>query len=78
MYLQLSIAPLESRLRMNCFSLFGHVERREEWINHCTQGEVDGCQGRVRLRKTWKDFLKDDLRLWNIDLNMIEQNERMH
>ena len=33
--------------------------------------EVSGCQSRGRPRKSWKDLVTDDLRLWNIAPNMV-------
>ena len=71
MYLQLSAPSLESRPRINCLSLYGHVKRSEKSIRYCTQIEVVGCQGRGRPHKTWKEFLKEDLCLWNTDPNMV-------
>ena len=71
LYSWLSLQPLESRLRINCLRWYGHVERSEDWIKGCTQIEVSGCQSRGRPRKSWKELVTDDLRLWNIAPNMV-------
>ena len=59
-------------MRLNRLRWYGHVVRSEKWINQCTHLDVDGFKGRGRPRKTWKESINEDLRLWNIDSNKIE------
>ena len=73
MYSRLHLPPLESRLSIICFNWYEHVERSEEWIQHCIQVEVVGFQGKCRPQKTWKESVKEDLHLWNIDRNMVHE-----
>ena len=47
MYGQLNLAPLESKLRLNCLRWYGHVESSDKWINKCTHLEIDGFKGRL-------------------------------
>ena len=69
--LHASKPSLESMLKINCLRWYGHVGRSEEWINYCTEVEVVVCRGRGRSRKTLKESVKEELRLWNIDPNMV-------
>ena len=71
MYSRLGLQSLESRLRINRLRWYGHVERSDSWIKHCNEIIVTGCQGRGRPRKSWKESVTDDLRLWNIDPTMV-------
>ena len=73
---RLSLQPLESRSRINRLRWYGHVERSEDWIKRCTQIDVSGCQGRGRPRKSWKESVTDDLRLWNIAPNMVHDRSK--
>ena len=65
MYGQLNLAPLESKLRLNCLRWYGHMEISDKWINKCTHLARDGFKGRGRPHKTWKKHVK----VWNIDAN---------
>ena len=47
MYEQLNLAPLESKLRLNCLRWYGHEESSDKWINKCSHLETDGFKGRV-------------------------------
>ena len=76
MYSRLSLHPLESRLRINRLRWYGHVERSEGWIKCCNKIVVTGCQGRGRSCKSWKESVKDYLRLWNIDPNMVHDQPK--
>ena len=63
MYRRLNLAPLESKLRLNRLRWYGHVERKDKWINKCTHLEKDGFKGRGKPRKT----MAEDLKAWNIN-----------
>ena len=76
LYSQLSLHPLASRLRINRFRWYGHVERSEDWIKRCTQIDVSGCQGRGRPRKSRKESVTNDLRLWNVAPNMVHDQSK--
>ena len=76
MYSRLSLQPLESRLRIYQLIWYRHVERSESWIKRCNKIVVSGCQDRGRPRKSWKESVTDDLRLWNIDPNMVHDQPK--
>ena len=81
LYSQLSLEPLQSRLRIHHLRWYGHIERSEDLIKHCTQINVSGCQGRGTPRKSWKESVTDDLCLNGTLLliwYMINLNGRMH
>ena len=42
---------------------FGHVERKDDndWVKRCITREVEGIRPRGRPKKTWWDFVKNDL-----------------
>ena len=73
---RLNLLSLESRLRINRFRWYGHVERSENWINCCTQINVSGCQVRDRPCKSWKESVTDDLHLWNIAPNIVHDRSK--
>ena len=62
MYGRLNLAPLESKLRLNRLRWYGHVERKDKWINKCTHLEIDGFKGRGRPRKTWSATVTEDFK----------------
>ena len=70
-YGRLNLAPLESKLRLNCPRWYGHVEKSDKWINKCTHLERDIFKGRGRPRKTWSATVTEDLKAWNIDANNV-------
>ena len=76
MYSRLGLQSLESRLRINRLRWYGHVERSDGWIKRCNEIVVDGCQGRGRPRKSWRESVTDDLRLWNIDPIMVHDRPK--
>ena len=62
MYGILNLAPLESKLRLNCLRWYGHVERSDKWVNKCTHLEIGGFKGRGRPHKTWSTTVTEDLK----------------
>ena len=48
----------KSRLRW-----FGHVERKDDndWVKRCIMREVEGIRQRGRPKKTWWDYVKNDM-----------------
>ena len=71
MYGILNLAPLESKLRLNCLRWYGHVERSDKWVNKCTHLEIGGFKGRGRPHKTWSTTVTEDLKALNIDANNV-------
>jgi len=45
------------------FRWFGHVERKadNDWVKHCITWEVEGIRQRGRPKKTWWDYVKNDM-----------------
>jgi len=43
---------------------YGHVERKdgEDWVSKCQRLQVQGSRGRGRLKTTWEQSLKCDIR----------------
>ena len=66
-----NLAPLESKLRLNQLTWYGHVERSDKWINKCTHLVIEGFQGRGRSRKTWSATVTEDLKAWSINVNKV-------
>ena len=48
-YSRLKVPSLASQVSLNRLRCYGHVERSDKWIKHCTHLEVEGCKGRGRL-----------------------------
>jgi len=53
-----SVLIKKSRLRWS-----GHVERKDDndWVKCCITWEVEGIRPRGRPKKTWWDFVKNDM-----------------
>ena len=66
-YSKLNLQPLESRIRLKRLKWYGHVERSDGWIKRCNEIEVDGYQGKGRPRRSRKETVTDDLRLWKVN-----------
>ena len=66
----MNLSPLESNLRLNHLTWFGHVES-DKWINKCIHLEKDGLKSRGRPHKTWSETVTEDLKAWNIDANNV-------
>jgi hypothetical protein len=54
--------------RINRLRWFGHVERKadDDWVTRCTLMEMDGRRSRGRPRKTWRDVIEDDLKIYDL------------
>jgi len=42
---------------------FGRVERKDDtdWVKRCVTLEIEGIRQRGRLKKTWWNYIKDDV-----------------
>jgi len=51
------------KMKNSRLSWFGHVERKDDndWVKRCMTWEVDGIRQRGRLKKSWWDYVKDDI-----------------
>ena len=60
----LGIDDIGEVMRRNRLRWFGHVERRDElcWIKRIETLQVDGNGVKGRLRKRWREVLKEDMR----------------
>ena len=61
---RLGIVSVSDRVRQGRLRWFGHVERKDadDWLSACRKSEVSGERGRGRNRKTWKEFVSDDMK----------------
>ena len=43
----------------------GHLERKsvDDWVSSCRRLVVEGARGQSRSRKTWEQYVKDDMKL---------------
>jgi hypothetical protein len=69
---RLGIDSVSNVVRRNRLRWFGHVERKDEndWVKACQRLEVDGRRGRGRGRKTWRECVKDDMKV----LGLVEKD----
>src|SRR5260221_13777971 len=51
-------------VKRNGLRWFGHVERKDDcdWVKGCTVLEVEGPRPRGRLKKTWTEVVKRDMK----------------
>jgi hypothetical protein len=68
----LKVAPVTEKMRCNKLAWYGHVMRRDE--SHITKRvmsrNVDGYPSRDRPKKRLVDYVKDDMRIKAIRMNM--------
>jgi hypothetical protein len=66
---RLGIVGIMVKVRRSRLGWFGHVERSPEgsWLRKCQEMIVEGKRPRGRPRKTWRDTVEEDLKLWNIN-----------
>ena len=72
---KLGINSQEMFLRYNRLSWYGHVERSNSWIKHCTEMKVEGRRGKRRPRKTWLETVNQEKKDWK--LNGIDPASRV-
>jgi hypothetical protein len=55
---------VSDRVRQGRLRWFGNVNRKDadDWLSACRKLEVSGEKGRGRNRKTYKEFVSDDLK----------------
>ena len=77
---------LRSRLKIECVSevvrrgrlrWFGHVERKnvDDWVSACRSFPVEGCKGRGRGRKIWRECVDEDMRKLNLQKDDAKDRE---
>jgi hypothetical protein len=70
----LGIAPIEEKLVQHRLRWFGHVPRRpSEAPVHCgvLSRDINVRRGRGRLKLTWGDAIKRDLKGWDISRDLV-------
>ena len=72
------VTPIKSVLTQKRLSWYGHVMRREETrITRSTLSmTVTGTRPRERPKMRWPDRLKNDMRIYGINLEMATDRER--
>ena len=60
----LAIDDIAEVMQRNRLRWFGHIERRDElcWIKRIETLQVDGDGVKGRLRKRWREVLREDMR----------------
>ena len=72
LYERLCIPHLDCILRQNRLRWAGHVHRSTSWTKRCQTIQVEGNRPRGRPRKSWKETITEDLRAWNLTIDMAE------
>ena len=65
------------KMKNSRLSWFGHVERKDDndWVKRCMTWEVDGIRQRGRLKKSWWDYVKDDIDMERLGLSQKDAQE---
>jgi hypothetical protein len=55
----------------------GHVQRKDDrdWVKACQRLEVGGKRGRGRGKKTWRECVEEDMRMFG--LREVDAQDRM-
>ena len=64
---------VECYCKANRLRWFGHVERKTEddWVKKCQSVEVEGKVGRGRGRKTWIEYIRGDMKNFNLCMDDV-------
>ena len=65
LYNLLGIQSVADVVRHGRLRWFGHLEHRsrDDWVSACRNVEVAGVRCRRRNRKTWRECVKDDMKV---------------
>jgi len=71
----LGLEPVSVMIKKSRLRWFGHFERKDDndWVKRCITWKVEGIRPRGRLKKTWWDYVKNDMQA----SNFIRQNNIM-
>ena len=60
--LYISVSDIALVLQQNRLRWYGHVLRKDDddWVKKCMEHEVEGSRPRGRLKKTWKEVVRED------------------
>jgi hypothetical protein len=72
------VEPISVLMRKRRLQWYGHVCRRkdEEDIKRVNNIGVDGKRGRGRPRHRWKDTIRQDMSMWNLDTSDTDDRVR--
>ena len=81
----IGVTLMGDKIRGTRWWLFGHIQRKLAMILVRKSLAIHGCsppRGRGRLKKTWMEVVKIDLKTWNLFENFAqdrsEQRNRIH
>ena len=59
---RLGVDDIALVLQQNRLRWYGHVLRKDDddWVKKCMEHEVEGSRPRERLKKTWKEVVRED------------------
>ena len=58
----LGLETVSLMIKKSTLRRFEHVERKDnDWLKRCMTWEVEGIRQRGRLKKTWWDYVKNDM-----------------
>jgi len=59
----LGLEPVSLMIKKSRLRWFGHVDRKDDndWVKRCMMWEVEGIRQRGCPKKTWWDYVKDDM-----------------
>ena len=69
---QLKLKSLDSVIRCNRLHWFRHVKQKELYNRQILDLEVEGNRSCGCPKKYWLDAIKDDLRQWNIHVEIYQ------
>jgi hypothetical protein len=73
----LEVEDVETVVKRGRLGWFRHVERkvREDWVSSCRELVVEGIKAKGRARKTWRQFVENDMTL--LKLNKSDAQNRI-
>ena len=64
---RLHLSDITDVLRQRRLRWFGHVSRSDGWIKRVTELQIDGEPISGRPKKTWREVIANDRKLWKMD-----------
>ena len=66
---EMGVMAISDEIILGRLRWFGHVKRRDEgnWVRKCMVMEIKRKNPRGRPKRTWRQVVKDDLKLMGVD-----------
>ena len=74
---EMGVMAISEAIKLGRLRWFGHVKRRDEgnWVRKCMDMEIEGKNPKGRPKRTWRQVVKDDLKLMGVEEEEAEDRD---